>query len=69
MNQKEPDKALPYFRRAADMGEPNAEFALGYCYFSGTAVPRNLRKAQELFQRAALKGQKEAEKELKIHFS
>ena len=64
MNQKE-----PYFSRAADMGGANAKFTLGDSYFSGTAVPRNLRKAQELFQRAALKGQKEAEKELKIHFS
>ncbi|WP_299144895.1 tetratricopeptide repeat protein [uncultured Dialister sp.] len=68
MNRREPDKALPYFRKASDLGEPNAEFALGYCYLSGTAVPRNLRKAQELLQRAAMKGQKEAEKELRTHF-
>lgn len=69
MNQKDPEKALPYFRQAADLGEPNAEFALGYCYLSGTGVPRNLRKAQELLQRAAMKGQAEAEKVLRTHFS
>lgn len=69
MNQKDPEKALPYFRQAADLGEPNAEFALGFCYLSGTGVPRNLRKAQELLQRAAMKGQVEAEKVLRTHFS
>lgn len=69
MNQRNLEKALPYFKQASDLGEPAAEFALGYCYLSGTGVPRNLRKAQELLQRAAMKGQAEAEKVLKTHFS
>lgn len=69
MNQRNLEKALPYFKQASDLGEPAAEFALGYCYLSGTGVPRNLRKAQELLQRAAMKGQAEAEKVLRTHFS
>ena len=69
MNQRNLEKALPYFKQASDLGEPAAEFALGYCYLSGTGVPRNLRKAQELLQRAAMKGQMEAEKVLRTHFS
>lgn len=69
MNQRNLEKALPYFKQASDLGEPAAEFALGYCYLSGTGVTRNLRKAQELLQRAAMKGQAEAEKVLRTHFS
>lgn len=69
MNQRNLEKALPYFKQASDLGEPAAEFALGYCYLSGTGVPRNLRKAQELLQLAAMKGQAEAEKVLRTHFS
>lgn len=44
MNQRNLEKALPYFKQAADLGEPNAEFALGYCYLSGTGVPETSEK-------------------------
>ncbi|MGN0954237.1 tetratricopeptide repeat protein [Dialister sp.] len=68
VEQRDPEKALENYKKAADLGEPKAEYALAHFYLAGTVVPRNLRKAQELLQRAAMKGEKQAEEDLKSYF-
>jgi len=51
-------KAIELFRRAADLGEPNATFNLGMCYLRGLGVREPDRnKAFALFQRAKELGQ------------
>lgn len=50
---KDYQKAVEYFKAAADQGDPDAYFSLGTCYKEGKGVPQNLDKAKEYFQLAA----------------
>lgn len=47
-------------KTAADMGDPEALYALGYCYAYGMNVSINIRKALDLWMAAALQGHAEA---------
>lgn len=46
-------KAVALFRRAADQGDPLAQYDLGYCYEHGIGVARDLAVAGEWYRRAA----------------
>ncbi len=48
-------KAADFFKRAADLGDPNAAFALGVALFEGRGVRADRAQAQSLFERAAAK--------------
>jgi len=43
--QRDDQRALFWFRRAADAGQPTAQFYLGMQYFYGRGVPRDLAQA------------------------
>jgi hypothetical protein len=43
--QRDDQRALFWFRRAADAGQPTAQFYLGMEYFYGRGVPRDLAQA------------------------
>jgi TPR repeat protein len=44
---------LVWFRRAADLGDGQAQFALGGIYEQGELVPKDLAQARNWYQKAA----------------
>jgi len=54
--------AVKHLRRAATLGEANAQYELGTAYYRGvgTSIPRNLRLALRWLRQAAALGQEEA---------
>ena len=57
-------KALRWYRKAASLGNADAESGLAGMYRDGKGVPKDLKKAIELYRRAAEHGSKYAQKEL-----
>ncbi|KAH8065144.1 hypothetical protein JL722_2050 [Aureococcus anophagefferens] len=58
---KDHARAIELITRAAALGEPNAAFALGQCYRTGTfGVAADARKARACFGRAAALGHPDA---------
>jgi TPR repeat protein len=55
-----PQAALPWLTLAAHAHHAIAEYHLGTLYESGTAVPKDLTKARELYEQAAAAGDKRA---------
>lgn len=49
------DKAIPYYRRAADSGNSVAMYSLGLAYFNGAGVKKNLQEAKKWFDAAVQK--------------
>ena len=43
--KKEYAEAVKWFRKAADMGEPNAQYNLGLCYATGDGVEKDMAEA------------------------
>lgn len=60
--QKRYSEAVPYLRKAAEMGHPAAQALLGTCYTSGLAVVKNDAEAAKLFRKSAGLGNEPAEK-------
>lgn len=52
-------------KRAAEKGNPRAEYNLGYCYRDGVGVDENLKLAEKWYKKAAKDGYKKAEEALK----
>jgi cell division septation protein DedD len=46
-------EAIPYITRAADAGDPRAQYVLGTALFNGDVVPRDAPRAYALMSRAA----------------
>lgn len=57
-------KARPYVQSCADRGSPPALNMLGLIYKEGHGVPVNLKKAEELFRQAAMRGDFKAQSNL-----
>lgn len=51
--KRDESQAAEYFRKGADIGEPNALFNLSRLYFQGAGVPRDEKRAHKLLQQAA----------------
>ena len=49
---KDYDKAVEWFRKSADQGNPNAQRRLGVCYENGYGVKRDIQKAIECYNQA-----------------
>lgn len=58
---KEVDKALTYYSKAADAGNPDAQYILGLLCMEGKKVLQNYDKAIEWLEKAALQGHKDAQ--------
>jgi TPR repeat protein len=54
---KDPVKAVYYYQRSADAGQPRGEGILGYCYGEGFGVPKDVTRAFHFYVRAAEKGE------------
>ena len=54
--EKDPQKALAHFEKAAELGHLEAPSAIGYFYSTGLVVEKNDAKAVEWFQKGADKG-------------
>jgi DamX protein len=59
------DKLSPQqLEQAADAGDPDAQYALGYLYYYGNGVPQDTQKAMDWIKRASVQGQEQAIKAL-----
>ena len=54
--KKEHGEAVKWFRKAADMGEPNAQYNLGICYYKGQGVKQDFGEAVKWLKKAAEQG-------------
>lgn len=52
--------AMPWLQKAADRGEPRAQYVLGTAHFNGDFAPRDWPKAYALMTRAAASGLSQA---------
>lgn len=50
------DKAIPLLEQAAELGNAEAQYNLGYCYQTGTGVEQNNKKAIEWYSKSADQG-------------
>ena len=57
-------KVVKYFRRAADEGQPTAQFKLGETHEEGRGVGKSLQLAKEWYFKAADQGHKDAQMDL-----
>ncbi len=62
-------EAVKWFRRAADLGQPEAHFYLGRCYADGQGVPKDVVEAVKWFRKAAEQGLAEAQFNLGISYA
>ena len=53
---KDSHKAVELYEKAADLGNPQAQLSLGYCYLEGEGVLKDAAKAKEYFMMAADQG-------------
>jgi DamX protein len=58
--------SLEQLNMAADAGDPDAQYALGYMYYYGKHVPQNNQIALNWMRRAAVQGQEQAIKALAL---
>lgn len=58
------EKAVEWFRKAAEQGHAGAQYELGWCYSHGRGVKKDLKKAVEWFRKAADQGYDAAQCEL-----
>jgi hypothetical protein len=50
------DKAVPLLKQSAELGNPEAQYNLGYCYQSGIEVEKNQKIAIEWYRKSANQG-------------
>jgi len=62
--KKNPEKTFSYFLKAAEMGDRDAQFNVGYSYVYGLGVAPDLNLAIQWFKKAADQGDEDAEKRL-----
>jgi TPR repeat protein len=63
---KDSDKALEFYRQAADMGHPQAQEDLGLIYYTGYGVEQNFVEAVKWYKKAALQGRTKSAYDLGI---
>ena len=59
------EKAMEWFRRAAEQGNAAAHYNLACCYYNGQGVQKDHGKAVEWLQKAARQGDKDAQEALR----
>lgn len=50
------ERALPLMRQQAELGNPQAQYTLGYMYYHGEGVPEDMDEALKWIRRAAAQG-------------
>ena len=61
---KEYGQAIDWFRKAADNGNSDAKFDLGWAYETGAGVHKDREQAVEWYRKAAEQGHREAQNSL-----
>ena len=51
--KKNYEEAAKWLKKAAGLGDPNAQYNLGVCYYSGQGVPQDFEEAAKWFRMAA----------------
>lgn len=54
---KDKKTALQYFTLAANLGDPDAQSELGFCYSTGRGCKKDLKMAAKYYRMAAKQGQ------------
>ena len=54
--EKNIQKAVELYQKAAEQGHTRAQYNLGFCYENGTGVKQTIQKAVDLYQKAADQG-------------
>jgi TPR repeat protein len=62
--QQNDAEGLEWLRKAAEGGGEDGEFGLGYLYYSGKVVPKDLTQAANWYRKAADQGNLDAQKAL-----
>lgn len=60
------DTSFQEIQQAAQAGDPDAQYALGYMYYYGKGTPQDLTQAMEWMRKAAAQGQPQATKALEL---
>ena len=55
---KDKPTAIYYFQLAADMGDVEAQLELGYCYYAGDGIKKDLRASAKYYKFAESQGVK-----------
>lgn len=50
------ERALPLLRQQAELGNPHAQYTLGYMYYQGQGVPEDMEEALKWIRLAAAQG-------------
>jgi TPR repeat protein len=58
--EKDMEKGLEWYRKAADLGNARSMYALGYAYQCGQGVETDLAEAAKWYEKAALAGHQNA---------
>ena len=58
------EAAVRWFVKAAEKGNPKAQYNLGYCYENGIGIVSNRDEARSWYEKAAEKGNSDAIKAL-----
>jgi len=66
--KKDHEKAVKWYRKAAEQGESDAQYSLGNCYYNGEGVKKDMEKAKKWHLKAARQGHKESKKSLKSNY-
>ena len=53
-------KAFEWYQKAANQGDADAQYNVGYMYYQGQGVAKNFAKAIEWFKKAASQGNEDA---------
>ena len=61
--------ALEWYRKAADLGSPQAQFSIGYLFANGLWVSRNAEEAMKWYQKASDKGYAPAQFNLALFYA
>ena len=56
IEQQKFEEAIPILKKAAELGNAESQYNLGYCYRAGTGVEQNTEKGIELFAKSAEQG-------------
>lgn len=59
-------QAVEKVSKAAGLGDPDAQYTLGYMYYYGNGVPQNYKTSVQWMDRAASQGQPQAVKALRL---
>ena len=61
LDEEQHEKAIPYLKKAAEMGHKKAQFKLGRCYDKGEGVPEDNIKAFQWYFKSAQQGYDKAQ--------